>query len=135
MSAGPIVCASRIPLNVAPGGTVPDVSGAMQDYFQPMTFETVGKVVNGFQVIETGTSISFQGIIQPFSPRQLLLKPEGQRAWSWYFVHALTGLDLSVDDVMLFHSKQYRVMAKKDETLYGYLEYHLVTDYTGAGPY
>ena len=64
-------------------GTVPDVSGAMQDYYQPMVFEPVSKVVNGFQVVETGTPINFRGTVQPFTERALLLKPEGQRAWTW----------------------------------------------------
>lgn len=115
-------------------GTVPDVSGAMQDYFQPMTFEPVTKTVNGFQVVETGTPINFQGVIQPFTERQLLLKPEGERAWSWYMLHADPVLTLQVDDVVMWNGKQTRVMSRKNYQLYGYVEYHLVQDWTGAGP-
>jgi hypothetical protein len=115
-------------------GTVPDVSGALQDYFQPMTFTLVTKVTSAFQVIETGNAISFRGTIQPFTARQLLLKPEGQRAWSWFWLHADPVLTLQVDDVVIWNGKQTRVMARKNYQLYGYVEYELVQDWTGAGP-
>jgi hypothetical protein len=115
-------------------GTVPDVSGAMQDYFQQMTFEVLTKTTTGFQVVETGTPINFRGVVQPFTDRQLLLKPEGQRAWSWFLVHSDPTLELEVDDVGNWNGIQTRVMAKKDYLLYGYVEYHWVQDWTGAGP-
>jgi hypothetical protein len=115
-------------------GSVPDVSGAMQDYFQTMIFTPLVKTVSGFQAVETGSPIIFQGVIQPFTERQLLLKPEGQRAWSWLWLHADPVLTLEVDDVVLFKGIQTRVMSRKDYELYGYVEYHLVQDWQGAGP-
>lgn len=115
-------------------GTVPDVSGAMQDYFQPMTFTPVSKTVSGFQVVETGNPINFQGIIQPFTGRQLALRPEGERAWTWFTLHADPVLTLQVDDVVIWKGKQTRVMGQKDYRLYGFVEYQLVQDWTGAGP-
>lgn len=121
------------PLN-ANSGTVPNVSGAMLDWFQPMIFETVVKTVEGFQVVEDGTEISFQGVWQPFTDRQLQMKPEGQRSWSWFWVHADPSLILKNDEVIKYLGVQYRVMAQKDYRLYGYVEYHLVQDFTGAGP-
>jgi len=118
----------------AVAGTVPDVSGALQDFYQPMTFEPLQKTAVGFQAVEVGQPINFRGVIQPLSERQLLLKPEGQRAWTWFTLHADTALVLGVDDVVLFKGKQTRVMARKDYVLYGYVEYSLVQDWTGAGP-
>lgn len=118
----------------ARAGTVPDVSDAMFDWFQPMTFEPVGKVVSGFQVVETATPVNFLGVWQPLTERALQLKPEGQRAWSWFWVHAEPSLVLEVDDVVQYLGVQYRVMTHKDYRLYGYVEYHLVTDWTGSGP-
>lgn len=129
-----IVNGANIPLNIMPNGTFPDVSGAPQDYYQPMVFEPVGKVVNGFQVNETGSPINFMGVIQPFTERQLLLKPEGQRAWSWYWVQSTPALNLKVDDAIVFQGKQFRVMAKKDQKLTGFVEYQMITDYSGSGP-
>lgn len=121
------------PLNFRTG-TVPDVSGALQDYFQPMVFEQIVKSTVGFQELESTTPISFQGTWQPFSDRQLILKPEGERAWSWFLLHADPTLTLQVDDVVVWNGKQTRVMSRKHFGLYGYVEYHLVQDWTGAGP-
>src|ERR1017187_8759187 len=104
-------------------GTVPDVSGAMQDYFQAMTFTPLVKTVSGFQVVETATPTTFQGVIQPFTERQLQLKPEGQRAWTWLWLFADPVLILEVDDVVLYNGVQTRVMSQKDFSLYGYIEY------------
>lgn len=116
------------------GGTVPDVSGSLQDYYQNMTFEPVGKVVNGFQVVETGDPINFRGTIQPFTERQLLLKPEGQRSWSWFLLHSDPVLSLQTDDVVNWNGTQTRVMSRKDYALYGFVEYDLCQDFIGAGP-
>lgn len=118
----------------AKAGTVPDVSGALQDYYQALVFTRVAKLVEGFQVVETPTPVHFRGTIQPFTKRQLLLKPEGQRAWSWFTVHSDPVLTLQVDDVVLWNGKQTRVMARTDFALYGYVEYELVQDWTGSGP-
>lgn len=128
-----IANAASLPL-FAKSGTTPDVSGALQDYFQPMVFSALVKIVSGFQVIETAKPINFQGTIQPFTDRQLYLKPEGQRAWTWYMLHADPVLSLDVDSVVLWNSKQTRVMARKDYGLYGYVEYHLCQDWEGSGP-
>lgn len=125
--------AASLPLNVKTG-TVPDVSGALRDWFQPMIFTPVSKVVEGFQVVETADPVNFQGVLQPFTERQLLLKPEGQRAWTWLLLHAEPVLTLAVDDVVLYLGVQTRVMSRKNFSLYGYVEYHLVQDWTGAGP-
>jgi hypothetical protein len=121
------------PLNVQTG-TVPDVSGGLRDWFQPMTFETVTKTTVGFQVVEAGTQISFFGVIQPFRPRDLLLKPEGQRAWTWLLLHAEPVLTLKVDEVVIYNGVQTRVMSRTDYSIYGYVEYSLVQDWTGSGP-
>lgn len=115
-------------------GTVPDVSGAMQDYYQPMSFEPLQKTVSGFQVVEQAEPINFQGVIMPFSPRQLLLKPEGQRSWTWFALYADPVLKLETDDVVLWKGIQTRVMARTDFGLYGYVLYELVQDWTKAGP-
>lgn len=130
---GTIINAANIPLNEI-SGTVPDVSGALKDYFQKMTFTPLRKTVSGFQVVENAFPLTFWGVIQPFTPRQLMLKPEGERAWSWFTLHAEAGATLKVDDVALYLGKQYRVMASTDFRLYGYLVYQLITDWTGSGP-
>lgn len=127
-----IINACNIPLGQQ-SSTVPDVSGAMQNYFQKMVFTLLKKVVSGFQVVENAAPIVFQGVIQPFTSRQLMLKPEGQRAWSWYTVHAEPGIVLKVDDIIQYLGQNYRVMGQTDYRLYGYVEYQLQTDWFGEG--
>lgn len=123
----------NIPLN-AKAGTVPYVGDAMLDWFQPMTFGVVTTAVVNFRSVQTQVQISFQGVFQPLSERQLMLKPEGQRARPWYWVHADPSLELKVDSVIIYLTKQYRVMSTKNYDLYGYREYHLVGDWEGSGP-
>ncbi len=115
-------------------GTLPDVSGALKDYFQTIVFESVTKSVTAFQVMEVGAPIIFQGLIQPFTERRLMLLQEGQRAWTWYLMHADPVLTLEVDDVAIWNSKQTRVMSRKDYGLYGFVEYTLIQDWNGSGP-
>lgn len=130
---GPINNACNQPL-FTKSGTVPDVSGALQDYYQPMTFQALNKMVNGFQVVESGAAINFQGMIQPLTDRQLIMKPEGQRAWTWFLLFADPVLKLKVDDVVIWNGVQTRVMALKDNSLFGFMEYHLCQDWQGSGP-
>lgn len=115
-------------------GTVPDVSGAMTDWFQPMVFMPVTKTVQGFQAVEEGTPINFRGVIQPLSGRRLELKPEGQRAWTWLLLHSDPSLTLEVDEVVTYLGVQTRVMSQKPYQIYGYVEYELVQDWIDSGP-
>lgn len=131
---GTIINACNIPLNQI-NGTVPDVSGALQSYFQPMVFTKIVKTVVNFQVVETPTRINFQGVIQPFTDQQLKMLPEGQRTqWQWWTMHCEPAVILQPDEVVYYLGVQYRVMAKKDCTLYGYNQYTLQTDWVNSGP-
>lgn len=126
--------AADTPLNEQGQGTIPNVNAALTNWMQPMVFGIVTKTTSGFEVVETMHEIEFQGVIQPLTGRRLMLKPEGQRAWTWFWLHADPGLNLQVDSVVIYRGKQTRVMAKKNYTIYGYVEYELVQDWTGAGP-
>lgn len=130
----PISNAADLTLDQQPG-TLPDMSGTVAGWFQNCYFEQVTKVVNENAVVEeTTTPVQFQGVVQPLSPKQLSMKPEGQRAWTWLKVHAWPQLKLVPDDVVRYQGVQYRVMAQTDYTSYGYVEYDLAQDYTGSGP-
>lgn len=121
------------PLNVQTG-TVPNVGGAMLDWFQPMIFVQVIKQNVGFQLVETATEIRFRGVIQPFGGRKLMIKPEAQRAWTWFTLHADPSLTLEVDEVVTYLGVQTRIMKQADYRIYGYIEYELCQDWTGSGP-
>lgn len=116
-------------------GTLPDVSGGILNYFQPMVFTVIAKIVDkSYQVLETPVLTDFQGVWQPFTAQQISMKPEGQREWQWFMLHAQPGVTLNPDDVVTYLGTQYRVKSKLDYTLYGYVQYELNNDYTGAGP-
>lgn len=121
--------ASDVLLTANPG-SLPNLSDAIMDWFQPMTFTVLTKTVVDHRVLETGTPVDTQGVRQPFSPQMLLMKPEGQRNWLWETFHCLPGIALKPDDVAVFNTVRYRVMQKLDWTEYGFLEFHLVQDYT-----
>lgn len=126
---GTLINGKNIPLNQQ-NTSVPDVSGALQNYFQKMSFTTIVKSVSNFQVVETPTTTAFWGTIQPFSDTQLKMLPEGQRTqWQYYIMHCEPAIILKPDDVVNYLTVQYRVLAQKDNKLYGYNEYTLITDW------
>lgn len=133
MAFPPISNASNRTLNQNTG-SVPDMGGALLSWFQPMTFGVITKTNVDFQVLETVTNTDFRGVWQQLSPRLLQMKPEGQRSWNWFQVHSTPDLILEPDTIITYLGIQYRVMARIDHRLYNYIEYHVVNDYTGAGP-
>lgn len=110
-------------------GTLPNVSEALLNWFQILTFTKVVKSVADFGLVETECEVSFRGVKQNMSPQRLSMKPEGQRSWNWETIHAQVDLILKTDDVISFGGVPYRVMAKADYKEYGYVSYDIVEDY------
>jgi len=75
------------------------------------------------------TEVVFRGTLQPLSAKQIELKPEGQRAWTWLRLQCFTPAPFNVNDQVVYNNQTYKVMAQNDYTLSGYMEYHLVQDY------
>ena len=113
-------------------GTLPDVSGAMENWFQKMIFNILTKEVVNHVLKETSSELEFRGVWQALKGQALYIKPEGQRNWKWFQVHSDTDLVLKTDDVVRYLGVNYRVMDKTDQSLYGYYEYHLVEDFIDA---
>lgn len=109
-------------------GTLPDVSGGMLDWFQPLTFILVKKNVVGFQDAQVLTPVDFQGVVQ-FLTEDLSIKEEGQRAWRKISIHANTALSLEVDEIVEYINVRYRVLSMNDFSNYGYFYYTLVEDW------
>ena len=110
-------------------GTLPNVSVAMGNWFQPMTFNLITKETVNFEVVETSDEISFNGVWQVFSPQKLLMKPEGQRDWKWFTLHSDVDLELTPDQVVEYFGTRYRVTGKIDHNRYGFFEYEMTEDY------
>jgi hypothetical protein len=133
MAKPTILNAKNIPLNER-AGTVPDVSGALNDKLQPMTFSFLTKDVVSFQNDETKEDVSFRGRLDPFTASDLKLLPEGQRQWKWYHLLTDRTLELNNDDRVGYLGAGYRVMDRTDYKLYGFQDYHLIQDWTGSDP-
>jgi len=120
-----------IKLGIA-SASLPNVSGAMINWFRPMTFGIICKTqIDGFTQ-EIVTNYCTKGVRQPFTAEQLAIKPEGERSWKWEQLHCLPDLKLKTDSIVLIDCRRYRVMALLDYAEYGYLEYHIIEDYADA---
>jgi hypothetical protein len=129
----PLFNASSIPLGAQATG-LPDVSGALLGWFRPLTFTRIVKTTRSFRVVEERVAVAAEGMVVPFNTQQLMVKPEGQRAWKWRTIFATPALQLSNDDVVTQQNPDgtttsYRVMMKKDFSAHGYLTYDVVEDY------
>lgn len=110
-------------------GNLPIMSDALLDWFQSMTFGIVQKQINDFQLQEIVSEYTILAVKQPFGPQKLEMVPAHQRAWKWETLHTVPNCILIPDDIVWINSVKYRVIEKLDYTEYGFLEYHIVTDY------
>jgi len=109
---------------------MPQIVDALSDWQDPITLGVVTQTWSEGDKVETVSQITFTGVIQPLSPKQLSFKPEGERAWKWLQIHDYTGeLNLKTDDRIYIDSDKYKVMAVNDYTRNNYIEYHVVRDY------
>lgn len=82
------------------------------------------------EIINRSKLEKIRAVLQPLRMEELELKPEGQRSWPWYQLHVPVSYDaLPNSSVVTIHGKDYKIMASKDYTLNGYIEYHLLKDY------
>lgn len=119
--------ASRKSLNDA--NDLPDVSAGVQMFFQNIKIDLVRKHNDDGYVKEKKTCILTQGVRQTFTPRQLEMKPEGQRTWKWSKLHMVPEPRLSLDDILKIRGIKYRVMTSDDHAEYGVISYDLKEDY------
>ena len=111
-------------------GGLPQMSNTLNGWEVPLTLTKITqKIVDGDRITEEQI-INFQGVFQPLKDEQLQFKPEGERSWSWYWIHAKAGtLNLQTQDKISFNGIKYKVMSVKDYSIYGYIEYEIVRDY------
>lgn len=129
----PIHNACSVPLSANPG-TLPNLAVGISNWFSLVIMEKITKTITNFQVVETTSPVNFQGLVYTLTPRQLMMKPYEQRAWKWKGVYCYPSAILKPDDVLLYEGQQYRVMATYDWKQYGFIEYHIQSDYVGSGP-
>lgn len=112
---------------------MPKMSAAFAGWFQSITLQVVTQTVGADHFVQQATkSVTFKGTIQPLSPKQIALKPEGQRAWTWLQIHCEgTNLTFQDNDIITYNGQNYKIMATRDYSLNNYIEYHAIQDYQG----
>lgn len=109
---------------------MPQMDSTLYGWEVPLTLEKVYQNIVEGDFTYTTKIINFKGVWQPLKDERLEAKPEGQRSWEWIWIHAVSGsLNLETADKVIFNNKRYKVMEKKDYSLNGFVEYHLVEDY------
>ena len=109
---------------------MPNMANTIDGWEVPLTLVKIIQDVSEGDLLYKDEKINFMGVWQPFSTEQLKLLPEGQRSWSHYWIHAKSGaLNLETADKIIFNNKMYKVLDKKDYSLNGFVEYHVITDY------
>ncbi len=110
---------------------MPNMANTLNGWEVPLTLIKIIQEVDEGDFSYKDQKINFMGVIQPFSMQQLALLPDGQRSWSHYWIHCKSGaLNLNTADKIIFNNKMFKVIGKKDYSLNGYVEYHVITDYT-----
>lgn len=111
---------------------MPNVSNALNGWMSKMLLMRTVQSIDDYGVV-TNTEIpfSFIGAVQPLSPEQIELKPEGQRSWQWLQIHMKTPITLTLvtNDRVTINGRIYKIMAEKDYTNNGYIEYHAIYEY------
>lgn len=114
------------------GGNLPNMAETIKGWFVPIQIGQTTTDVEDNEAKETITRIDTMGVIQPFGPQQLKIKPEGQWSWRWYMLHTLLNVRADVGEYFYIRDTKYRVMAVTRYNRYGYYEYELVEAYSGG---
>lgn len=110
--------------------TMPNMANTLNGWETSITLVKITQNIVDGDLVTSEQKISFMGVWQPLKDEILELKPEGQRSWSWYWIHAKNGtLNLNTADKIIYQGKKYKVMQRKDYSLNGYVEYQVVEDY------
>lgn len=103
------------------------MSETIKPWFLNITFQTIKRDMVGadfeFQPVDT---IKTKGVVQPPSPKDLKIMPEGAWAWEWLTVHCLPDVQIDTNQFIKYDDKVYKVMAKKNWEKYGYVKYTLL---------
>ena len=109
---------------------MPNMSTTLNGWEAPLSLIRIKQTTNNGDVETTEEHINFQGVWQPLNMETLMSKPEGQRSWSWFWIHAKAGtLNLNTADKVIFQGKRYKIMNKKDYSLNGFVEYEAILDF------
>lgn len=106
---------------------LPNMSEVIIPWFLNISFEYVERVQEGADWVEKDpVPINTKGVVQPPSPKDLKILPEGSWAWEWLTIHCLPDVKINTNQYVIYDNKKYKVMAKKDWSKYGFIKYTLL---------
>ena len=110
---------------------MPNVAESVMELLLPVTIVVVQKEQIAGRTEEINIEIDTKASIQPDN-QKLAIKTEGQRAWKYWTLYALSNLDLIPDQGFVMDGQGYRVLDKVDWSKYGYFQYSVIEDYQYA---
>lgn len=80
------------------------------------------------------SSFQFSGVIQPLKPEDVKYEEErfnseGQYSWEWFWFHTKANVKLKTNDRVRYKGIVYKIMAIKDYSDYGHIEYRVIKDW------
>lgn len=121
-----IQSARNIKLNNT-NSALPNMSETIKSWFLDITLQIVERYMDGADWVEQeGETINTKGVVQPPSPQDLKIMPEGSWAWEWLTVHCLPDVQLDTNQYIKYDGKTYKIISKKDWSKYGYVKYTLL---------
>lgn len=111
----------------------PDMSAAFWDWTEPVQFNVVTTTAVDFEAIDAPENqIVFDGVLEPLSPRDLLMKPEGERKFN--YLNLWTEQELKMDSIIQDNrGSTYRVLRKTDWRSSDFQQYEIMQ--TPTPPY
>lgn len=122
-----------MPVNLTLGKTLPRPQMAINMWSQGAEARLIHQEVdiNG-NVNDIVSFFNFYGVIQPLKPEEIKVKEEAQWSWDWYWFHTLPNVKLVTNDRVVYKGTEYKIMAVKDYSDYGHIEYHCIKDWQNA---
>jgi len=122
-----------LPLNRQ--NSMPQMSAAFAGWTQKINLYVITQQIFAALVVESSRRVTVNGVWQPLSPRQIAIKPEGERAWEWIDFHVQGNQTVfDIGNQIKRDGIPYKIMASKDFRLNNYTEYHLIRDYSYRAP-
>ena len=122
-------------IKIANTGTVmaasvlPSMGNAISAWFRPLDLVRRITQLRDREAVISEVPLRCMGVIQPLMGRELVMKPEGQRAWNWNMLHTSSDVSLNPGEDFTVNGKKYRVMSDKGYSDFGFIYYEIVQDY------
>ena len=120
-------------VNISLGKTLPRPQLGINLWSQGSQATVITQTIDEYgNVTDNSSLFNFDGVIQPLKPEEIKLKDEGQWSWDWYWFHTKPNVNLKTNDRVVYKGVEYKIMAVKDYSDYGHIEYHCIKDWQNA---